>query len=370
MKLVFSGNTAWSMYNFRRKVFMQFIADGHEVYVIAPHDEQYELLLTQLGCKFIPINMERKGTNPIKDFLLYTHYRNILKQIKPDGCFFYTIKPNIYGGMASSALHIPYIPITTGLGYIFNTQSIISKVAKTLYKVAFKKAEQVWFLNQEDINSFIQANLIPSNQAKLLKGEGIDTTYFQMQQDKNGPVSFLLFARILWDKGVGIYVDAAKKIKERYPDVRFELLGTIDVDNPMGIPKSQIDEWHQKGYIVYLGHTSDVRPFISQSSCVVLPSFYREGIPLCLMEGAASGKPLITTNHTGCKEVVDDGYNGFLCEPKDVDSLVKAMEKILQMTDEERRQMGLHGREKMEKEFNIDLIVDEYNKAISHYFMK
>lgn len=366
MKLIFSGNTAWSMYNFRRQVFKHCINKGYDVYVIAPKDNVFDKKLIEIGCKFIPIKLDRKGTNPFSDIKLCFKYYQIFKQIQPSGCFFYTIKPNIYGSIAASLLRIPYIPITTGLGYIFNTKNYISIIAKKLYKLAFQKASQVWFLNKEDINSFISEKIIPPSKAKLLRGEGIDLDYFKIHEDaQEEEITFILIGRMLWDKGVGVFANAAKLLKKKYSKVQFLILGPIDVNNPKGIPQKQLEEWNNQNIIRYLGETEDVRNYINKCTCVVLPSFYREGVPLCLMEGAASGKPLITTNNIGCKEVVEDGYNGFLCEAQNVESLASAMEKIINLSPEERKIMGKNGRKKMEKEFNIDLIIKKYESAIN-----
>lgn len=364
IKLLFSGNTAWSMYNFRKNVLESFINKGVDVVVVAPNDNIYSKKLVSIGCKFISININRKGTNPINDYILFHNYKKILKEEKPNGCFFYTIKPNIYGGMAAGNLKIPFIAVTTGLGYIFNNNSIVSKIAKTLYKISFSKATQVWFLNNEDVKSFTDNHLISENKSMVLKGEGIDTKKFTISNSDSKTFSFILIARILWDKGVGFYVEAAKALKSKYPDIEFKLLGTIDCNNPMGIPKKTILEWHNSKIINYLGEVEDVRPYIQQSSCVVLPSFYREGIPFCLMEGAASGKPIITTNNIGCKEVIIDGYNGFICKVKDKESLINAMEKMIKLPIEERNRMGKNGRILMENEFDVRLIIKKYHETI------
>ena len=368
MKILFSGNTAWSMYNFRRWIFESCINNGMEVTVVAPKDDIFSRKIEDMGCKFVNVDISRKGTNPFKDLCLYRDYIKILKAEKPDGCFFYTIKPNIYGGMAAGKLNIPFITVTTGLGYIFNNDNLVSKIAKTLYKIAFKKANQVWFLNKDDINSFVTENIIPENKAVLLKGEGIDTEHFDSHKEENRNFSFIMISRILWDKGAGIYADAAKCIKEKYPDVEFKLLGAIDNDNPMGVPQETVMKWHNDGTVNYLGEVQDVRPYINDSSCVVLPSYYREGIPLCLMEGAASGKPIITTDNVGCKEVIKDGYNGFMCKPKDTESLVSVMERMIKLPIDERILMGQNGRKFMQDVFDIKLIIEEYRKTIKQCF--
>lgn len=364
MKIVFSGNTAWSMYNFRREVFKHFINNGHEVYVLAPKDTNFTKLIEEIGCHFINISIERKGTNPITDVLLIKQYYSCLKKIHPDCCYFYTIKPNIYGGIAASMLGITFFAVTTGLGYIFNSNNFTSIIAKLLYKFSFRKALEVWFLNNDDIKSFLDNGIIDKNKAKLLNGEGIDTSHFSISNNEKNNFSFLLMSRLLWDKGVGIYAEAAKKLKAEYPDVEFNLLGAIDTENPSGIAKNIIEKWHNNKIINYLGETNDVRPYINESSCVVLPSFYREGIPFCLMEGAASGKPIITTDNTGCKELVIDGVNGFICKKNDVEDLIIAMKKVLLLPHDKRIEMGMNGRKFMIKNFDIKIILNKYDESL------
>lgn len=362
MKLIFIGNTAWSMYNFRRLVFEYFLKRGYEVIVISPFDELYLQKLKAIGCQCHSIAIEANGNNPVKDLSTMWQIRGILKKEKPDYCFFYTIKPNIYGSMAAASLSIPYTPVTTGLGYTFLVDNLISKIAKKLYKFAFRNSPSVWFLNKDDAKSFVSGRIIQPAQVHILPGEGIDLSRFTVVEEPE-EISFLLVARMLWDKGVGVYVDAARLLKQKYPDVRFKLLGFLGVDNPQAIAKEQMDEWVKEGVVDYLGVTTDVRPFIQDSTCVVLPSF-REGIPFTLMEGAASGRPLVATNGVGCKEVVDDGVNGFLCKLKDVEDLARCMELIIRMTPGQRMEMGKKGREKMRKEFSMDIVLKHYEEVI------
>lgn len=362
MKLLFIGNTAWSMYNFRRPIFQYYQKRGFDVVIVSPPDTVYIPLLKSLGCRCYTTDIEGKGNNPIKDLFLMCRIRKILKLERPDYCFFYTIKPNIYGSMVAASLHIPYIPITTGLGYVFLVDNWVSKVAKLLYKIAFRKAKQVWFLNKDDIMAFKKAKLVDESKISLLRGEGIDVTRFEMN-DNPEELSFLLIARMLWDKGIGEFVDAARIVKKKYPEITFKLLGFLGVDNPSAIDEKQMNYWIQEGVIEYLGTTKDVRPYIYDSSCVVLPS-YREGIPFSLMEGASAGKPLIATDAVGCKEVVDDGVTGYLCRIKDAEDLARCMEKIILMSEQDRKAMGIKGREKMQKEFGIDLVIDKYDQII------
>lgn len=362
--ILFSGNTLWSMYNFRKAIFEDFIKNNFSVIVVAPEDE-FVAKIQALGCTFIPVKIAAKGMNPVHDFLIFISYVKILKKIKPDFCFFYTIKPNIYGSLAARLLHIKHVPVTTGLGYVFLNDGIVSRAAKWLYKIAFRKARQVWFLNREDYSEFLNEKIIKPSQGHVMKsGEGVDLSRF-FESPQPDAVSFLLMARMLWDKGVGLFVQAAEVLKQEYPDVQFNLLGFVGVDNPSAIPKKQIDQWEKNGIINYLGVTNDVRPFIDKASCVVLPSYYREGVPLCLLEGAAMAKPLITTDAVGCRETVDDGINGFLCKARDAKSLQEAMRKIILMRKEDRLQMGLSGRKKIAQTFDIRKTVANYYQAIS-----
>ena len=365
MKLVFVGNTAWGMFNFRKPVLQHFVKEKNEVIVICPKDEIFQSQLKSIGCKCYTVSIEAKGNNPIKDMKTMWQIRHILKKERPDCCFFYTIKPNIYGSMAAASLNIPYIPITTGLGYVFLVDNLVSKIAKILYKIAFRKAKQVWFLNQDDVDAFKKEKLIDENKISILKGEGIDVNRFEVHY-QNKEISFLLVARMLWDKGVGEFVEAARTLKFKYPEVKFKLLGFLGVDNPSAISKAQMDEWINEGVIDYLGTTKDVRPFLYDASCIVLPS-YREGISFSLMEGAASGKPLVTTDAVGCKEIVDNGKTGYLCKIKDSQDLAKQMEKIILMPEEERKQMGLRGRDKMQNEFGIDIVISKYVEILKGF---
>lgn len=357
-KILFVGNTAWSMYNFRRSLFSKLLTLNYDVTVVSPEDEFYQNKLKELGCNCITLDIASKGVNPFIDGKLILNIKKILVEVKPDFCFFYTIKPNIYGSIAANSLNINHIAIITGLGYTFINNNIISIVAKKLYKFALKSASQIWFLNSEDKEIFIKYKLVDKSKTSILKGEGIDLNHFCCT-DLPKKTSFLLIARMLWDKGVGEFVDAAKLLKSKYPDVNFNLLGFVGVDNPSAISNKQIDEWTSSGVINYLGSTTDVRPYISECSCVVLPS-YREGVPVSLLEGAAMGRPLITTNAVGCKEAVDHGINGYICNIKDVNGLAKCMEQIILMSPDERLNMGLKGRKKMEREFDVNLVINRY----------
>jgi len=359
-KIILAGNTAWSMFNFRGKLIQKLVTSGFNVIILAPYDDIYTQKLIDLSVKFINITINPKGTSPIQDILLYLNYLKIFKYEKPDFIFFYTIKPNIFGSLAAQKNKIPHIAITTGLGYVFLTNSFVSKISKRLYKTAFKKTNQVWFLNNDDKQTFINNKLVDKNKTLVLKGEGINLDRFNVvSTTKINPVVFLLIARMLWDKGIGEFVDAARIIKKKYPDAKFQLLGFLGVENPSAIHKAQIDEWEAEGIVNYLGVTEDVKSFIDNATCIALPS-YREGIPFTLLEASASGKPIITTDSIGCKETIEDGVTGFMCKARDALSLASCMEKIILLSPEEYNSMALAGRRKMKQEFDVNLIIKQY----------
>ncbi|ENB5358760.1 glycosyltransferase family 4 protein [Escherichia coli] len=370
LHIVLVGNTLWSVYNFRRGLIQSFMSNGHRVTIVGPKDEFTEKL-EGLGCDVVDIPISSQGKNPFIDMLLINRLRVVYKRIKPDFVFHYTIKPNIYGSIAAGLSRTKSIAITTGLGYVFNNSSFFTHIISHLYCFAFKFAKEVWFLNEDDRNVFIQRGIISPGKTHILDGEGVDTSFFIPRakpiSHKKSKVTFLLVARMLWDKGVGIYVDAARKLKEQYPDTEFQLLGACDVDNPSAIPRDIIDNWHEEGVVNYLGMTNDVRTVVSQADCIVLPSYYREGVSRTLMEAASMGKPVLTTDNVGCRNVVIEAQTGFLCKTKDVDSLVDAMNKILHLTPEERSEMGLNGRDYMISRFDERVIIADYYNAIQKY---
>lgn len=363
-KIVLSSNTSWSIFNFRLGLIKELLKN-YEVIVVAPKDEYSEKLI-DLGCRYYDIYIDKKGINPINDLKTFWQYYRLYKKIKPDLIFHYTIKPNIYGTIAAKLNNIPSIAITTGLGYMFINNNIVTNIVKLLYKVSFKFAKQVWFLNQDDFDIFIKNKLIDKSKGFILHSEGVNTEKFKpiKTEKKDDIFRFLLIARMIWDKGIGEYVKAAKIIKQKYKNVEFLLLGPVGVDNPTAIPKEQIDKWQKEGLVKYLGATDDVKSEITKADCVVLPS-YREGLSRVLLEAAAMEKPLIATNVAGCKEVIEDGINGYLCKIKDAKDLADKMEKMLNLPEDKRKAMGKAGREKIIKEFDERIVIEKYLKAIS-----
>ena len=357
-------NTGFAIYTYRQGFIRMLVAKGVRVVVLAPRDRTFPLL-EAMGCECIDLPVASKGTNPLHDLrtlaALYRHYRTI----RPNVVFHYTIKANIYGSVAAWLARVPSIAVTTGLGYVFIQKSRAAMIAKALYRFAFRFPREVWFLNRDDEQAFLRERLLTHpERAKLLHGEGVDIDQFALTPlPRNERLTFVLIGRLLWDKGVGEYVEAARMLRECYPHARFQLLGPVGVDNPSAITQADIDGWLDEGVIEYLGEAHDVRPIIAAADCVVLPS-YREGVPRTLMEASAMGRPIVATDVPGCREVVDDGVTGLLCEVKNAQSLSAKLAQILTMNEDARREMGLRGREKVMAEFDEALVIERYRQTL------
>jgi glycosyltransferase involved in cell wall biosynthesis len=292
----------------------------------------------------------------------------IYREINPDLILHYTIKPVLYGSMAAEKLGIPFINNITGLGTAFIKSNWITWLVKRLYRLSQKNANHVFFQNDDDREFFSREKLIPEGvPQEVIPGTGIDTDHFQISPypEKN-PVIFLLIARMLWDKGVGEFVEAARQIKSAFSDVRFQLLGFLGVSNRTAISHQQIQVWEVQGIIEYLGETDDVRPFIVDADCIVLPS-YREGLPRTLLEAGSMGRPIIATDVTGCRDVVEHGVNGYLCRARDANDLAEKMKDMIILSTNERQQMGLKGREKMEQNFDEKIVVQKIVDRIKSF---
>lgn len=367
IKIAISLNTAWNLFNFRAGLICALIAKGYEVIAIAPSDS-YAARLGVLGCKFVPLHMENGGTHPGRDSLLLWRFLQMFRRERPDVYLGYTIKPNVYGSLAARLLGIPVINNIAGLGAVFIKGGWLVRVVRWLYRMALGTSAKVFFQNDDDRQLFIGSGLVKPEVTDLVPGSGIDLDRFavmplQALEGRKRKFRFLLIARMLRDKGVGEYVEAASLIRARWPEVECCLLGFLDVQNPAAISSAQMDDWVAQGYVNYLGVSDDVRAEIAMADCIVLPS-YREGTPRTLLEAAAMGRPIVTTDAVGCREVVDDGQNGYLCQPRDAGDLATKMERMLSLTDQQRADMGLCGRAKMVREFDEQIVIRKYLTAI------
>ena len=365
MKICLVDNDLKLNLNFRENIIKAFLDDGFSVTIVAPFDKTIDIKKFDERLNFIPVEVSRKGKNPFSDLLYCKKLFAIYKKEKYNLIFHYTIKPNIYGNIAAHFAKIKSISIIPGLGHLFIKESFATKIVEILYKISLNYADEVWFLNEDDRSEFLKRKLVKENKIKILPGEGINLEKFKpiaVKRDDNKTV-FLMIARVLWEKGFKEYVEASEILKEKYSNLEFQLLGAIDTGNPSGVPKEIVMEYHKKGIINYLGTTNDVPSVIAKCDCLVLSS-YREGIPRTLMEGAAMEKPLITTNNVGCKEVVIDGYNGFLCETKNSKDLADKMEKFLFLSQAEKERMGKNGRKMMREKFEDRIVIEKYYEVI------
>jgi len=340
------------------------IARDYEVLAATPHDE-HSRMLEGIGCKHIPVPLDSHGTSPLRDLNLMVRYLSIFLRERPDVFLGFTIKPNIYGSLAAQSLGIPVINNIAGLGTTFIRDTWLTRVAAWLYRLALARSRTVFFQNPDDLDLFARERLVCRERTRLLPGSGVNTTSFQPlpERSEGKDFRFLLVGRLLYDKGVHEFQQAAREIRVQMNHTRFQLLGPIDPNNPMAVRTDELERWVADGDIEYLGVFDDVRPYIGASDCVVLPS-YREGTPKSLLEAAAMGKPLIATDVPGCRQVVMDGENGLLCKPRDARDLACRMREMACLSAEARARMGAAGRAKIEQEFDEEIVVARYVAAI------
>jgi glycosyltransferase involved in cell wall biosynthesis len=365
-KILICLNAAWNLVNFRAGLIRSLVAQGYEVVAVAPPDE-YAPRLERLGCRYVPLPMDNKGAHPGRDMQLLWRFFRLLRRERPDVFLGYTVKPNIYGSLAAHALSIPVVNNIAGLGAVFIKDSWLTRLVRLLYRLAFARSRKVFFQNDDDRRTFVEAGLVGSGKTERVPGSGIDLQGFPrapLFAMSGRGFRFLLIARMLWDKGVGEYVSAARLVRQRYADAEFCLLGFLDVQNPGAISGTQMNAWVAEGMVSYLGATDDVRPHIAAADCVVLPSYYGEGVPRSLLEAAAIGRPIVTTDAVGCRDVVEDGVNGFLCRMRDAADLAEKLERMIALSPEARGEMGRKGRVKVEREFDERIVIDRYLATI------
>jgi glycosyltransferase involved in cell wall biosynthesis len=341
------------------------IADGFEIIAVAPRDEYVEKLCA-LGLRYVSMPMDNKGTSPLRDLGLLLRFYGFLRHERPVAYLGYTIKPNIYGSLAAQSLGIPVINNIAGLGATFIRTSWLTQVAKLLYRLALGRSRRVFFQNQADRALFLAERLVREMQTGLLPGSGVDLARFTplASRPADGQLRFLLVARMLWDKGVGEFIEAARRVRQTNPEARFQLLGFLDVLNPAAIDRSVVEGWVAEGLVEYLGVAEDVRPHLAAADCVVLPS-YREGLSRSLIEAAAMGRPLIATDVPGCRELIEEGINGFLAEARDAGSLAHAIATFCNLSDARREDMGAASRRKAMAEFDEAVVVDHYRRELA-----
>lgn len=362
--IAITANTAWYVFNFRSGLIRTLQERGYRVMVFAQRDEYVPRLL-DLGCHFCELEMRSASTNPIRDIATILRYSRLLGEHRPAVLLTFTPKANIYGSIAARWQAIPVIVNVSGLGSAFINQNWVTKVARLLYSFSLKYPQKVFFQNEDDQSIFLNLDFVRPNQVGLLPGSGVNVVRFSPVQSSRPerPFTFMLVARMLRDKGVVEFIDAARIIKATQPDVKFQLVGFLGTDNPSAISEAEMDVWVKEGIVEYLGPTDNVPARLANTDCVVLPS-YREGTPRTLLEAASMALPIITTNAPGCRNTVDDGISGYLCEVKDVEGLADCMRRILALSNEERHKMGAAGRNKMKRQFNEQIVFDAYLNAV------
>lgn len=361
-RILFVDNSARCFYIFRMPVAKAFRQAGYEVYVMTPLIDEYSKNIKREGIKHVTYPLKSKFS-PIEDIKLLMFLRKQYKELKPDYIIHYTIKPNIYGSIAAKMNGISSLAVVPGTGSVFSKKNIISFITTMLYKIAFRFPQKIWVLNQEDKKAFIQKNILKENRIEILPGEGVDINYFFVQNayKKKSPFVFLYMGRMLKEKGI-TYLAEASSILKKKTNEKFEvhLLGLVDGLAKDVISLEQIKKWEKGGLVKYLGSISDVRKEIENSDCVVLPSYYGEGVPRSLMEASAMQRAIITTDNVGCRDVIEDGKTGFLCKVKNAEDLSDKMFQMMSLNETEIQQMGICGRNKIIAEFDNEIIIKKY----------
>ena len=368
MKLLFSDNTIWGLINFRGNVFRHFYECGHEIVLVAPGDESTEMK-THIPdyVRFIPVKLDRTSRNPFADLQYMLHLVKIYRKERPDWIFHYTIKPNIYGTIAAKMLGIKNVAMVAGLGYTFSAHGLTNMISRMLYRFALGFALKVFVLNTENRDILASLGIVSYDKMILLKGgEGIDTNSIQEASacPVDTPPTFLMVARVLYDKGYEEFIEAATALKNQHVHANFSLLGPVDETYPNAVSRNTINTDVEKGLINYIGFSNRPLDIMGQAGFVIVVPSYHEGMNRSLMEACALGKPIITTDISGCREMVEDGRNGFIVPPRDGKALAEAMRMYLNLDTSQRQQMGHESRRMAEERFDVRYVIYEYEKII------
>lgn len=353
MKILILANNDIGLYQFRKELIFELLRE-HSVTLLLPYGEMVEPL-REAGCRFVDTPVDRRGVNPVKDFGLFLRYRKIIKTEKPDLVITYTVKPNVYGGMACRLLKVSYAVNITGLGTAFQGHGMLRHVVTTLYRLGTSKAKVMFFENVENQQIFIDEKLVKPEKACLLNGAGVNLEHYQVSEypEEHDGVRFLFVGRVMQEKGIDELFSAMQRLRQEGYNCSLDVLGGFEENYALKMKKYQ-----EAGWLHYHGYQKDVRPFIAQSHCFVLPSWH-EGMANTNLECAASGRPVITSDIHGCKEAVVDGVSGLLCQSKDAQSLYDRMREFMLLTHQEKRQMGLAGHRHMEDVFDKRKVVEK-----------
>lgn len=355
------------VYCFRKELIVELRKTGYHVLISCPYGEKLELM-KNIRFKHDHAEIDRRGTNPIADFKLLLHYRRLLCRYRPDVVLTYTSKPNVYASLAAASLGIPYMNNVTGLGSVLGMGTVMQTFILTLFKLAFRKSACIFFQNEENMKLALKQGLVHGDY-QLIPGSGVNTERFPLQDYPNGgngiegdTIVFNYIGRVLHDKGVDDYIEAARRIKKTYPNTEFNIIGFVEPTECHY--EEELKELEEQGIVLYRGQLKDVKPFIKRAHAIIHPSTYGEGMSNVLLENASSGRFLITTDNPGCKETVLDGSTGFLYHGGDVDALIQKIEVFLSLDNVQRKAMGLKGRAYVQEHFSRDIVVDAYMERI------
>ena len=353
-------NSIGGLHSFRKEVVKAIVDAGNKVYISVPDEALEAEYFRLIGCEIVLTSFNRRGVNPAADFKQMLAYRKLMKQLKPKAVLTYTIKPNVYGGMAARLCHVPQLANVTGFGDAVENGGWMQKLTVTLYKLGLGKARRIFFQNESNRQFGIRMG-IADDSSVLLPGSGVNLQHHTYQEypDDEGKVRFLYIGRLLKDKGAEELFETARVIKAKYPNTEFQIVGNVEGDY-----QTQLDELAASGIIRFFGPQADIRPFIGAVECTVMPS-YHEGMSNVNLESAANGRPVITTNVPGCRETVDDGATGFLVEAKSGSRLAEAVEMFINLPYEQKVMMGKEGRKKVEREFDRQIVVNAYMKELN-----
>src|SRR5699024_3100231 len=359
LKVLILINSFGGLYNFRREFIQRLIDKNNQVSISGPNHELIDYFI-EIGCEVIETPFDSRGTNLINDLKLFLSYTKLLKEVNPDVVLTYTIKPNIYGGFACHMKGIPCLSTITGLGTAIENPSLLQKVLLILYRFSLNKAKTVFFQNNEN-QKFLHKKNIAVHNSVLVPGSGVNLDYFQLlEYPEDQIIRFLFIGRVMKEKGIDQFLKATTYIKTHYHNTEFHIIGRCD-ENYL----NKLKDLEKKGIIKYHSQQSDVRKFHERSHCTIHPTYYPEGMSNVLLESAASGRPVITTDRSGCREIVDHGVNGYIVEQKNSHDLIKKIEKFLNLPHEQKKNMGLAGRRKVEKEFDRQIVVNAYMNQIN-----
>ncbi len=353
MKIVIVSNVTGGLYSFRREL-IEILAKENSVTILATDTGRVEDF-KQMGCKFINVDMDRHGMNPLAEVRLYSNYKKLIGSESPDIVLTYTIKPNIYAGAVCASLGIRYVANITGLGTAVETKSLMQGFMLRLYKFGLRKAQKVFFQNTANMDFMVQKGIVTDNY-ELIPGSGVNLEHYHvLDYPENDTVDFAYIGRVMKQKGIDQYLDAARAIRAEHPETRFHICGRCTPEY-----EDLIKELNDNGTVIYHGLLADVSEMHKISCCTLHPSYYPEGMSNVLLESCACARPVITTDRPGCREIVDNGVNGYIIKQRDSEDLIRKVETFLGLSLNERKQMGLAGRAKVEKEFDRQIVVNKY----------